>query len=796
MNTSICLEAYLSDKALRPMKFYHYQLVVENPSQEVDLLKLVRSAARRLNNTYAKDYFAVTDDKDIYTLFSIDEERLKFTVTYNKYKFRIKLIFQKQQEVEPISKIGRIIYKELIPLVLYQKLSQVKQQGKVKYRILNNQLMQTPWILLSDGSYKKIKSKDGSLQLYREFHFRVEILDTGFFLLYIDNAASFETGKTVCQLARDAKYKKILAGKRARYILPVNYNQVGTIEFIPQEPGNFTNRKGLLNYYKTNDDLKDNPMVIWARDHSPLDDFALCLHMKNGQKCNYLASVIKLVFDMETVKQWDASFMKRNNQYIKVAMPQRIAIDQSVLRDIGKLKLLQNIGLNFLPIKAEDQHFHVKLLSDVYLVGGNRQSFKGEPNYKKAVFDINTGFYRKPDLKEVKIGFISLDSRIHKRELSYIGYFLMQHKKFRKLLSPIDIENFTEQVEFHDETELKEVIYKLKEKKQPYFCFVVASNLALWHDLIKSFFIQKRYGNICTHTQLIDVSHAVILAAAGLMYYKIDNQPTINPMEIARIKQEIKTKCYSEFNRLDPDEADYYVPALLLGAFAKMGGIPFRLKENLGGESTFFMGLDVSTERKGVHYPSCSIVYNGCGEYIGGYQPQKSQIGEIISTENLHKIFDDVVLPYKIKHGSYPKHIIVHRDGRTRAEELEWYKNYCQEKNIELDVVDVIKSGVPRLCCESAFANPAMGTCIYQENQAILVSTTPYRGAPRPLRIVHIYGTTTMKELVRQIYSLTKLSCSSLHNRRLPVTTGDADKMCKASDYMIQGEIFETLDYL
>lgn len=782
------LEAYRSKGCLQPMAFYHYHVKIENPSQKVEAYKLLRSAVRKLNNTFSRGYFVMTDDKEIYTFRPIQDADLHLSVTYNREQYHLQFTLLAHENL-PFDEMGRQIYGAFIRLAIFDKLRQVKYQGKRKYRVFNNQTVDTPYIMdfASPALFRQIVSKDGTVQLYRQFHFRPEVLKSGQVALRLDSCASFESVRTVYELTQQQKRPpKSLEGLDVKYTLEINYNQTGRLQFIEQKPGSeFDCREGLLAYYKR---VHANvPKAMLACQNSPQDDYAV--QIAGGGK--YLASMVKIVFTMETLKKWDPSFLTSYGKLIKMPMPDRIALDRNFLQDIGELELVQNLSFVQDPVSANRQ-FQAEQFGNILLIGGHNKVFSATQQEKRVIFNPKFGFYRQPLQKNIKICFLSLSPRITVGKASQIGYYLMQYEKLSELASEVAFVKSTRQILFNDnETKLKIELEKFKEAEKPDFCFVFVPRIDVWHNRVKEILINGRYGGVRTHSQLIDDANAEMIADNGLVQYRLTQGIKMASAMMRTVSQ-----------------AKYFSQNLILDAFAKMGGIPFRLKESLGGEETLFIGLDVATERASVHYPSCSIIYNGNGEYVGGYQPGKSQQGEKITDENLQRIFDDIIVPYYKKYNQYPKRVVIHRDGHASKEELEKYHKYFDALNVEiLDVVNVIKSGAPKLCRKSSntqegihseYLNPLLGTCLYREKPAFgfLISTDPRQGTPRTLRLERAEGETSMRQLAYEVYCLTKISCSSLHNRFLPVTTGDADKMCKASDYMIKDELVFTLDYL
>ena len=94
--------------------------------------------------------------------------------------------------------------------------------------------------------------------------------------------------------------------------------------------------------------------------------------------------------------------------------------------------------------------------------------------------------------------------------------------------------------------------------------------------------------------------------------------------------------------------------------------------------------------------------------------------------------------------------------------------------------------------------NPIQGSYILKENKAFIVTTDikEYLGSPKPLKIEKTYGKIDMKTILEQIYALTKIHVGATKSLRLPITTGYADKICKAIDYIPEGTVDDRLFFL
>lgn len=65
-----------------------------------------------------------------------------------------------------------------------------------------------------------------------------------------------------------------------------------------------------------------------------------------------------------------------------------------------------------------------------------------------------------------------------------------------------------------------------------------------------------------------------------------------------------------------------------------------------------------------------------------------------------------------------------------------------------------------------------------------------------PLKIEKTYGDIDMKLILKQIYSLSQIHIGSTKSLRLPITTGYADKIGKAIEYILQGVVDNRLFFL
>lgn len=239
---------------------------------------------------------------------------------------------------------------------------------------------------------------------------------------------------------------------------------------------------------------------------------------------------------------------------------------------------------------------------------------------------------------------------------------------------------------------------------------------------------------------------------------------------------------------------------LILGMLVKRGGIPW-LAEAMPGNTTCFIGLDVAMQSMGVHYAACSVVFSEEGEVLGYYKPKTLQTGEKITAEVLAELFDKVLHKYKVQYGDYPKHIVIHRDGFSN-EQLEWYEAYFKRLNISFDLVEIRKNCRRKIVeiGQLGYHNPAKGAYLLEGQKGYLVTTQIEEkkgmGTPSVLMVEKIYGETDLKILLEQIFILAEIHVGALQNTRLPITTGYADSMCKAINYLPEGRVDNKLYFI
>lgn len=134
----------------------------------------------------------------------------------------------------------------------------------------------------------------------------------------------------------------------------------------------------------------------------------------------------------------------------------------------------------------------------------------------------------------------------------------------------------------------------------------------------------KRAANRLQKVKEIDIVIALIPDG-------IDEDGPYNPFKTIWAKANIPSQMISmktaelfARGKAEGDKSKYYLHNIILGILGKTGGIPWIVKD-MPGNVDCFVGLDVATVAKGIHYPACSVVFDKHGRLLGFYKPTTPQ---------------------------------------------------------------------------------------------------------------------------------------------------------------------------
>lgn len=745
MSKELKMEVFASKEPVKSVKLHVYEFHTSELYE--NKYRLIRSAVWKMRNVNACGVFE--DGSYIYTTEKISEEIPNAT---------FRLTYLGEQELNVLD--HKKVYSELIKHWITQKLRTVKIQKNSKeyYKYACRSNVTSRWIQTEKG-FQTFYSGNRQISLERKYNFTVKILDDGKAYLKIDTSSVFSSNQTVYDYITQGmnpigmEVKNEWGKNNQTGILTeiCDYTVVDKIDFADSLKAYYTDMK------------KEGYRVENLPDQTPV----VRVELQVGKIYPYYPQALKPVLTREKVGQIDARFSMAIEKYIKRDMITRIELDKDFIRDIGSIAQLGDLEFeNDMCNVKELGYLKGKVESPALTCGQGKRLRCGE-EFK--VF--NYGFYQKPDEK-IKIGYIypkntvDLIKAVVNGICEFAAYGKYQGEKDAYIIPGLlDIQMepmIKEEYELGDITDYKRAAQRLRK------------------------------------VEGIDI-------VIGIVPDGMDEDGPYNPFKTiwaeANIpSQMISMKTAQLFYRgkREGNKSKYYLHNIVLGILGKTGGIPWVIKE-MPGNVDCFVGLDVATLEKGIHYPACSVVFDKSGRLLGFYKPKSAQRGEKIETRILQDIFDQILLSYEEKFGEQPKNIMIHRDGFSNENDA-WYEKYFGAKGIAYTIVEVRKNISSKLAIieDGVIKNPEMGYCIYNSNKGYLVTTNMKnkKGSPNPLLIEKKCGNVPMTIVLKQVLYLSQLHVGSTQKMRLPITTGYADKICKNREFVPEGKMDNRLFFL
>lgn len=741
MEKDLRMEVFASCDVVEPVSLHIYELHSQN--LENNKYSVIRGAVCKLKNYNHVGVFE--DGVKIYSTEKLITEipNADFSIEY------------KGSKELPVLE-NRKIYCELIKYMITQRLSQVIIYDKYhKYSCKSS--VTSKWIMTNKGFFT-FESHNKEINLERKYIFWVEIMDNGKAYLRIDTVSVFSSKLTVCDyMDRNVNPVGMEVKNDWSYFYQTgvltevcDFTVTDKLDFADSLKSYYINKNEGFRVEKLNDDTK----VVKVK-------------LKNGLELPYYPQALKPVLTREQVGNIDPVFSKQIEPYIKRNMNNRMLLDQDFINDIGAIERVNNLQFKPYTCNVEELGYRKGRVDLPVLVCGNNCKL----NCGKEFQVFNYGFYRKPD-KAIKIGYIypsgkeelmkSLANEIY--SFAKLGMYQGEKDKYiaRGLLDIQKSPMTKELYEIGDITDYKRAANRLKK------------------------------------VEGIDIVLALIPDG-------VDEDGPYNPFKTIWARENIPSQMISiktaelfASGKKQGDKMRYYLHNIVLGILGKTGGIPWIVKD-MPGNVDLFVGLDVATVAKGIHYPACSVVFDKWGRLIGFYKPSTPQQGEKIATKILQDIFDQVIFAYEDKFGKTPENIVIHRDGFSNEND-DWYKSYFEAKGIEYCIVEVRKNISSKLMIieDNKIYNPTMGYCVYNNNKGYIVTTNIVntKGSPNPLLIEKKSGSLSMAKILTQIMYLSQLHVGSTHKMRLPITTGYADKICKNRDFVPDGKMDDRLFFL
>lgn len=757
MSKKLNLEVFRSNVKVEAIKMYRYELLYNDISKTKE--QLIRSACNTLKRRTEKDVFENNE-------FIFTEDKLD--LDFSQYDFSLKLI---DEEIVPVLNNKRV-YEKYIESYIRKNLSvhKVVVFGKEYRKYSIKDRISTLWFE-ENNNYVTHKSKDGHINLRRVFNIKVDIKDDGFAYLSIYISSEFESTLTIADLINQGKNIINLRVKN-------NWSkdkQCGRIKEISEK-----SVTDMLNFGCSLKDYIENKVSNGKNYVKDISDDTKIIKVEmenNGNILDYYPQALVPIIEMSNLDIYDPFFLKDNNNLIKLNMIKRYKIDQKFIEDIGIINQLNSLSFEKEYVDIEKLKYKPgKVEMPILLCGGqlnnniNCNSKYSEIECNKKIGVFKQGFYKKPD-RNIKIGYLYPTGKYEliKSLFSYIyslcvegRYHKEQDKYTQKNLLGIDIKAaFIKEYDPNNILEYEQVAREIGENSDG--ADIVLTIVPDYVD------VDDPYDD----------------------FKKIWAQSSIP-------SQMVTCKTAEFIMKEESNSSKFYLHNMILEILGKVGGIPWILKE-MKGDVDCFVGLDVGKVETGIHLPACSVMLGEKGDILSCYKTQGVQKGEKINDDILKDIMNNVLLEYKRIHNDYPKNIVIHRDGFSN-ESNEFYKQCFDKLNINYTIVEIRKNVNMKIAMvdNSIIKNPPVGYCIYNSTEGYVVTTDidEKKGSPEPIFVKKVYGNLSMPVLLTQIVYLSQLHIGSTKSMRLPITTGYADKICKARDYVPEGKITNKLFFL
>ncbi|MGN0583449.1 MAG: Piwi domain-containing protein [Oscillospiraceae bacterium] len=686
----------------------------------------------------------------------------EYILTYNKIKeipafedgVQIELV--NENEVFPITNETLDLYKEWIKYFVSIKIKKFCNQYKGAYDYKKENRYKVS--LFSD--------KESGIIVLRVFSIDTEVLTDGTAYLSVDIRCEFESSQTIfdyIRLGKDIINLRVgcdWQGFERTYKVTKLHK-----ETIIQDINGFN----LYAYWQKTAPWRLEGIGKLTPAVSVLDE-------KKNREGLYIPQSLKPVITKEYIAVHNRNLSKKVDQYTKLSMKKRLEIIQGFLNDLN----FDGVIINISPTDVTDfgyEEYNLAIDMPDLMVGNNRK-IKFSEKYK--TFNNGYGFYKLPE-NTVTAAFLGYGSKEENPDTAKNSHDIVQavldytrgkiggiqDKWLNKNMLPLTF--YSEQAFYYNAGDT----LSYKEKAQE---------------------IKKISGiNFVMSTLPIETDEDE--------FYKDDVDSPYESYKCAFADLNLPSQMISinMVKDLGTKNVAYRLQNIILGILSKSGGVPWILQSPMDNVDCF-IGLDVGTQEKGIHYPACSVCLDGTGNLIGYYSTSIAQKGEKIDSDSLKTIFDNVMLAYKNAHGNYPKHIVVHRDGFS-SEGNDWYIEYFKRRNIEFDLVEIRKNISTRLINRNQISNemnPDSGAVIIKDNEAYLVSTDvkSFLGSPRPLMLVHRYGNLSIQQIARQVYVLSEMHIGSMRTSRLPITTLYADKICKHHNHVPHDALSDKLYFI
>jgi len=238
----------------------------------------------------------------------------------------------------------------------------------------------------------------------------------------------------------------------------------------------------------------------------------------------------------------------------------------------------------------------------------------------------------------------------------------------------------------------------------------------------------------------------------------------------------VKNDVQSQFISESTIGNKYALANIILGIIGKTGNVPYVLVEKLP-YADVVAGIDVARvatiRRSGSRsVPAVTRVYTSEGDFLRYILSERPIEGETLTRDLLRQMFPSKYFA--------DKRVVIHRDGPWRGDEQGELYKWAEELGSTLYLVEVIKSGVPRIYQGGNVVDrPQKGdSIILNPKEALLVSSLPphKNSTPRPL-MVRTDDKLSIEQALHSVLSLTMLHYGAVRQPRLPVTIHYSDRI-------------------
>lgn len=741
MNKDLKLEVFATTGAIPNVGLHMYKLIADDV--EGNPFRIIRSACWKVRNVCNCGVF-----ENGINIFTTE----KINVEIPNAKFKIEYVGFEILDVQQNKKV----YQDLMKYYICEKLKLVTIANKYRKYSCKSDIT-SKWILTKNG-FQTVSSDDKKISLERKYNIRVEIKENGKGYLWLDTSSIFSSNDTIADLLRE---NIEIVGMPVKNDWAKNH-QSGVINEVASMTvsDELSFGTSLKDYYVKI--KKEGYRVEKIPDSTPVINVLL----NNGGEISCYPHALKPIYNRENIRLFAPAFSMRIENYVKRSMAERMELNIDFIHDIGTLPQLNNIGFETHCCCLEEIGFKKGMVQSPELICGNNHVL--QCNNKLMAFKY--GFYKNTPHR-LKIGYLypknmrDLMAAVANDLVSFCSYGKYNGEKSKylceKLLSVQASAIVQEEYELGDITGYKRSALKLSKEDVDIVLVIVPDNL---DDDGPYNPFKKIWAENGIPSQMISVSTAMLF---------VNNQGA-------------------------GEQLRYFLTNIVLGILGKTGGIPWIIKD-MPGDVDCFVGLDVATAEKGIHFPACSVVFDKNGRLLEYYKTQYVQKGEKITEFILQDIFDHIILAYEEKFGVKPKKIVIHRDGFSNESD-EWYQKYFSGNQIKYSIIEVRKNINTKVLYEEEqnILNPLIGHCVYNEKRAYLITTDigKKRGTPNPILIEKSCGDLSMAIILTQILYLSQLHVGSIQKTRLPITTDYADKICKNKDYIPEGKLDNRLFFL